>query len=321
MARRSTSRKKKGGTSKGVYILILIICIVCWLYTKSTNTQGLSGYGKQLLEQVYPDKISAAAEEQDAAAPSGTSEDSCTSEASSSVTDASSGTGLELPAPLPARSELILHRKGYTVSYNKEWKLPNWVAWELNTDKLVERESRSSSKFLPDPDLPPDEAVTTDDYKGIGMDRGHMCPAADNRWHWKAMQESFYMTNICPQDHNLNRGDWKELEDACRRWAGQEGRVYIVCGPILYNQKHRVIGKNHRVIVPEAFFKVVLCADSKPPRAIGFIYKNTSGNQPLDAYVNTVDEVERITGIDFFPALPDDIEDRVEAAYDLKLWQ
>ncbi len=321
MARRNSSRKKKGDTSKGVYILILIICIVCWVYTKSTNTQGLSGYGKQLLEQVYPDKTSAAAEEQGTAAPSGTSEDSHTSEASSAVTDASSGTGLELPAPLPARSELILHRKGYTVSYNKEWKLPNWVAWELNTEKLVERESRSSSKFLPDPDLPADEAVTTDDYKGIGMDRGHMCPAADNRWHWKAMQESFYMTNICPQDHNLNRGDWKELEDACRRWAGQEGRIYIVCGPILYNQKHRVIGKNQRVIVPEAFFKVVLCADSNPPRAIGFIYKNTSGNQPLDAYVNTVDEVERITGIDFFPALPDDIEDRVEAAYDLKSWQ
>ena len=55
------------------------------------------------------------------------------------------------------------------------------------------------------------------------MDRGHMCPAGDNRWHWKAMQVSFYMTNICPQNHNLNRGDWKELEESCRRWAQEEG--------------------------------------------------------------------------------------------------
>lgn len=183
----------------------------------------------------------------------------------------------------------------------------------------MERESRTD-KFLPDPDLPEHEAVTTDDYKGAGMDRGHMCPAGDNRWHWKAMQESFYMTNICPQNHNLNRGDWKELEESCRRWAQEEGKICIVCGPILYDQRHRTIGKKHKITVPEAFFKVVLCADSNPPKAIGFIYKNASGNHPLDSYVNTVDEVERITGIDFFPALPDEIEEKVEAEYDLKLW-
>lgn len=227
--------------------------------------------------------------------------------------------GLELPAPLKGKDEIILKRKGYTVSYNRKLNLPNWVAWELNRDKLVERESRTD-KFLPDPDLPPAEAVTTDDYKGSGWDRGHMCPAADNRWHWRAMQESFYMTNICPQHHNLNRGDWKELEDRCRVWAEQEGRIYIVCGPILYNQKHRTIGREHTVTVPEAFFKVILCADGRKPRAIGFIYKNTAGNHPLDSYVNTVDQVERITGIDFFPSLPDDVEKRVEATCDLSQW-
>ena len=229
------------------------------------------------------------------------------------------GTRLEIPAKLKNVSEQILQRKGYTVSYNKDLKIPNWVAWELTPEKLVERESRTD-KFLPDPDLPEHEAVTTDDYKGAGMDRGHMCPAGDNRWHWKAMQESFYTTNICPQNHNLNRGDWKELEESCRRWAQEEGKIYIVCGPILYDQRHRTIGKKHKITVPEAFFKVVLCADSNPPKAIGFIYKNASGNHPLDSYVNTVDEVERITGIDFFPALPDEIEEKVEAEYDLKLW-
>ena len=223
------------------------------------------------------------------------------------------------PAPMKNVSEQILHRKGYTVSYNRDLKLPNWVAWELTPEKLVERESRTN-KFLPDPDLPEREAVTTDDYKGAGMDRGHMCPSGDNRWHWKAMQESFYMTNICPQDHNLNRGDWKELEEECRRWAQEEGRIYIVCGPVLYNRRHRTIGKEHKITVPEAFFKVILCADSNPPKAIGFLYENTSGNHPLDSYINTVDDVERITGIDFFPALPDDIEEKVEARYDLKLW-
>lgn len=128
------------------------------------------------------------------------------------------------------------------------------------------------------------------------------------------------MTNICPQNHNLNRGDWKELEEACRRWAEQEGPIYIACGPIFYNRQPRTIGSKHKIAVPDAFFKVILCTGSRQPRAIGFIYKNTSGNRPLDSYVNSVDQVERITGIDFFPALPDDIEKKVEAEYDLKQW-
>ena len=125
----------------------------------------------------------------------------------------------------------------------------------------------------------------------------------------------------CRRVHNLNRGDWKELEEACRDWAQQEGRIFIVCGPILYRQQHKTIGHEHRITVPEAFFKVILCPDSNPPRAIGFIYKNTSGNHPLDSYVNSVDQVERITGIDFFPALPDEVEDKVEAEYDLSRWK
>lgn len=228
---------------------------------------------------------------------------------------------LEIPAPLKGVPEQILTRRTYTVSYNREWNLPNWVAWELNTERLVERESRTN-KFLPDPDLPPEEAVTTADYTNSGYDRGHMCPAADNRWHWRAMQESFYMTNICPQNRNLNAGDWKELEDACRRWAKEEGSIYIVCGPIVYKKgKARTIGREHSVRVPDAFFKVVLCTASTPPRAIGFIYKNSPSNRPMYSYVNTVDEVERITGIDFFPALPDEVEAEVEGRCEPEKWE
>ncbi|WP_300700361.1 DNA/RNA non-specific endonuclease [Bacteroides sp.] len=288
-------RRRKKQSSKGVVYLIILIAIACFLYEPIAKVLHLN-------QSVFA---------------TGSVEKGAANQLSSENTVI--GDDVLLPAPLKSMPEQILHRKGYTVSYNKDMKIPNWVAWELSPEKLVERESRTD-KFLPDPDLPQDEAVTTNDYKGAGMDRGHMCPAGDNRWHWKAMQESFYMTNICPQNHNLNRGDWKELEEACRKWAQAEGKIYIVCGPILYQQKHRTIGKQHRVTVPEAFFKVILCTTSTPPKAIGFIYKNASGNHPLDSYVNSVDEVERITGIDFFPALPDEVEDKVEATYNLSLW-
>ena len=226
----------------------------------------------------------------------------------------------EIPVCQVDMPEVCLERMGYTVSFNPKTNIPNWVAWELNADKLIERESRSD-KFVPDPDIEECKAITTDEYKGSGWDRGHMCPAGDNRWHWRAMDESFYMTNICPQNHNLNRGDWKELEEACRRWAATES-VYIVCGPILYKSpKYGYIGDKHQIRVPDAFFKVVLTGvESGRPRAVGFIYKNESGNYKRDKYVNTIDEVERITRLDFFSALPDRIEERIEATYDLADW-
>lgn len=229
----------------------------------------------------------------------------------------SEGTEAEvgLPKLIKQRPEQIIHHTGYTVSYNEDLKIPNWVAWVLTPERFKEVVSRTDD-FLPDPSV--DDPVTTDDYKRSGYDRGHMCPAADNKWNEQAMKESFYMTNICPQNHNLNRGDWKELEDACRDWTYQNKTLYVVCGPLLYDKRHKTIGQ-HKVVVPDAFYKVVLSLT--PPKAIGFVYKNTSGNNPLDFYVNSVDQVERLAGIDFFPDLPDSVENRVEAECDINDWE
>ena len=223
------------------------------------------------------------------------------------------------PAPVLEKLDSV-QAQATSVSYNPELCIPNWAAWELNKEKLVVREGRSSN-FYPNPKLPEDEAVTTKEYSGSGWDRGHMCPAGDNKYHWRAMNESFYMTNICPQNHNLNRGDWNELEEACRRWAEVEP-VYIVCGPINYRTpKYGYIGKKFKIRIPDAFFKVVLTGvQSGNPRAIGFIYKNEACNNERDKYVNSVDEVERITSMDFFSALPDDVENRVEASSNLNDW-
>lgn len=128
------------------------------------------------------------------------------------------------------------------------------------------------------------------------------------------------MTNICPQNHNLNAGDWKELEELCRRWAEQEGTIYIVCGPVFQGKRHKTIGRQQRIPVPESFFKAVLCTSCQPPRAIGFLFANRAGNRPLEKYVTTVDQLEELTGIDFFASLPDDVEQVVESAADLSQW-
>lgn len=170
--------------------------------------------------------------------------------------------GLEIPAPLKNSGELILKRTGYVVSYNAETKLPNWVAWHLTAERCTGNAKRQQKEFHEDEDVPTPRA-TDWDYYNSRFDRGHMCPAGDNKWSERAMHESFLFTNICPQNPNLNRGDWNEMENQCRKWAKEYGDVYIVCGPILYKGKHKTIGKN-KVVVPEAFFKVVLCMNGTP---------------------------------------------------------
>ena len=223
-----------------------------------------------------------------------------------------------IPAPLGDRPEQLLGRAGYTVSYNSGLKLPNWVAWTLTEERTKGRNKRDGEQFAEDTEVPAPRADTWD-YYSSGYDRGHMCPAADNKWDAEAMRQSFLLTNVCPQNPNLNRGDWNELEIACRRWAAKYGEVHVVAGPVMLRSGRKTIGK-HRVAVPDAFFKVVLRL-SPEPAAIGFIYRNTDGNRPKDSYVNSVDDVERITGMDFFPSLPDGLEERVEARADYGEWE
>lgn len=222
-----------------------------------------------------------------------------------------------IPAPLLDDSEQLLRRKAYFLSYNKKTKLPNWVAWHLTAEHVDGKWPRDNN-YYEDESVPIPRA-TNDDYKGSEWTRGHMCPAGDNKWDRISMRESNLLTNICPQHSSLNSGFWNVIERDCRKWAVKYGDVFIVCGPILLNKEHETIGKNN-VVVPEAFFKVILCLVPKP-QAIGYIVRNNEGTKKKDQYINTIDEVERISGIDFFPALPDEIENDVEAYSNLDDWK
>ena len=218
---------------------------------------------------------------------------------------------LEIPSMPKGKQGQVIQRTGYTLAYDKKTKTPQWVAWELTKEETKGNHERTD-KFLPDPNVEGAKVVTTD-YTGSGYDRGHMAPAGDMKWSKKAMEESFYMSNICPQIHHLNTGDWNELEANTRKWARRYGSVYVTCGPI-YNGRRRTqyIGKN-RVKVPDAFFKVILIQSPKKTCALGFFFENEAGQRPLNEYLVSIDYLEQTTGIDFFPALPDELENTLEA--------
>ena len=223
---------------------------------------------------------------------------------------------LEIPVSSVPRQEQIIHHKEYTVSYNKDLKIPNWVSYELTRQETKGKEKRSDN-FIADP-LVKGTIATNADYARSGYDKGHMAPAADMKWSPEVMKESFYFSNMCPQHPQLNRRGWKNLEEKIRDWAIADSAIIIICGPII-NQSSRTIGKN-KVAVPERFFKVVLSPFVKPVRGIGFLFNNRQAVEPLSTYAVTIDSIEKLTNMDFFSPLPDEIENEVEANADYYQW-
>ena len=228
----------------------------------------------------------------------------------SSSTSSSLPAGIEIPHYEPSRGGQLISHTGFTLSYDADFKTPQWVAWELTAEELDGTWPRKDS-FSPDPEVRGAQAYHKD-YSNSGYDRGHMAPAADMKWSEAAMEESFYTSNICPQNRNLNRGDWKDLEELERDWAKEYGAVAIAAGPIYTSKRPKRIGA-HKVAVPDAFFKVLLVGYPDSPKAYGFVFKNEAGSRKLSYYQRTVDEVEELTGMDFFPALPDEVENEIES--------
>ena len=217
----------------------------------------------------------------------------------------------------PGLPETILDYRGMTVSFNPETHQPNWVSWELLESEASGQVARAS-QFAPDPDV--EGCPSLNDYRRSGYDRGHMAPAGDMKWDEEAMQQSFLLTNVCPQAGDLNRGAWQNLEEKCRQRARADSAVVIVCGPVfLPGEAVERIGTSG-VAVPRRFFKVILSPYTDPPVAIGFIMPNGYVKGGMQTCAVSVDSVESLTGHNFFSALPDDIEKRVESECDFNRW-
>ena len=221
---------------------------------------------------------------------------------------------LELPRPNPY-GQIIMHT-GYTLSYNPAFRIANWVAYELKAEETVAVVKRND-KFIPDP-LLSSGPVSNSDYKGSGYDRGHLAPSADMCYSYQTMAESFYLSNMAPQNPGFNRGIWSKLEAQVRQWAVDDKAVYVVTGTVL-TKGLPTIG-NNRITVPALFYKVILDYTEPDIKGIAFIMPNEGSQEPLQHYVVTIDSVERVTGTDFFYQLPDEQEKIIERAVDLSKW-
>lgn len=220
---------------------------------------------------------------------------------------------VKIPTGLPHQE---VEYSAMKLSFNKDLHIPNYVAWELTRGELEKKVGRNQG-FMTDRNV--DGCPTVDDYKKSGFDKGHMMPAADAKFDAQAMVETFMLTNICPQASELNQGSWRSLEEKCRIWADADSAIVIVCGPIVNDEMTETIGGT-KVAVPKRFFKVILSPYANPPRSIGFIMPNGKVHGGMQMAAVSVNEVERITGYDFFSSLPDDIEEKIEEECRFDFW-
>ncbi|MFN9595871.1 MAG: DNA/RNA non-specific endonuclease [Bacteroidota bacterium] len=222
--------------------------------------------------------------------------------------------GIELPKVLPGQK--LIHKSGYSLVYSEPHEQALWVAYELTASETNSSYARTD-KFMSDPEINTGSAKPTD-YKGTGLDRGHLAPAGDMGWSAKSMAESFYMSNMSPQAQGFNRGIWKKLEELVRTWAVEYGAVCVVTAGILSNDLP-AIGST-AVSVPAYYYKVVLDHTGPEYKAIGFIMPNASSKASLQSYAVPIDEVERVTGIDFFPLLDNQLEEQLENRISIGEW-
>lgn len=221
---------------------------------------------------------------------------------------------IEIPKLKPG--EEIVEHSAYSLVYAEKYEQAKWVAYQLTSDE-TEKEFDRTDNFIPDPKIITGSANLSD-YKNSGYDRGHLAPASDMGWSEMAMFESFYYSNMSPQEPSFNRGIWKKGEDLVRRWAKIYGNLYVVVGPVL-KKNLPTIGPN-KVAVPEQYFKVILDHEDTEPKAIAFLMKNEGSEEMLQSFAISVDSVEKITGIDFFPSLPDEEEKKIEKKVCLSCW-
>ena len=222
---------------------------------------------------------------------------------------------LEIPAL--KSGEVVITHLGYSLSYNEVYEQANWVAYELTADETVARVKRNN-KFITDPNVKTGTAENAD-YLHSNLDRGHLAPAGDMCWSQKSMEESFYLSNISPQVPTFNRGIWENFEELVRKWAVDYGSVYVVTGPVL-SKGLPVIGKN-KIAVPKYFFKVVLDYNGPEVKGLGFLVPNDQQHKDIKSYLVSIDSIEKVTGINFFPLLPDKEENIIEGKVDARLWK
>jgi endonuclease G len=214
------------------------------------------------------------------------------------------------------REHYLIQRKQYALSYNDKLRFPNWVAWHLSRSDIG---SAERGKFQPDTSLPPTfTMVTPTDYSRSGYDRGHNCPSKDRTATRTDNDAVFLMSNMTPQAHGMNAGPWEGLESYSRDLTGAGNELFIIAGhgfSKLSEQGYKTIGPS-KIAVPDFGWKIVVVVPPGPGSALSRITETTRviavrmpnistiSRKDWREYRTSVQDIETVTKLSFFDALP-----------------
>lgn len=209
----------------------------------------------------------------------------------------------------------IYSHDAYSFSYLEEHEQAEWVAYELNDSDFSNNDNFNRPFFNQDP-LVITKSADWRNYKKSGYNKGHLCPAGDRKKSYDLYKETFFTSNASPQLYKFNAGIWNRLEQKTRYWATKNNGIYVVTGGVL-STGLRTIG-DEKVSVPDYFYKILLTKDGK--KMIGFLVPHEESKKGLYEFSVSVDSIEKVTGIDFFPELDDVIENELEKSSNYKKW-
>jgi len=222
--------------------------------------------------------------------------------------------------PKGADGQLVEHRY-YSLMYNEDMEQADWVAYKLSRNSLAMPNVDRQRRFNVDPKVKTRSAKHSD-YSHSGYTRGHMAPAGDMAFNKEAMKQSFFMSNMSPQTKELNAGIWNNLEQNVRDWAFANREIYVVTGPVFYDNKPQRIGKN-QVAVPDAFYKAILDYDGTEKKAVGFLIPHEDSDDHLHKFAVSIEELEEQVGLDFFSDVYSDVseEEEIESQFSKRKWK
>jgi endonuclease G len=224
-------------------------------------------------------------------------------------------TDLEQYIPSSKMNREIVRHSAFILSYQEEYELASWVLHRLVKEATFGKAERSND-FLSDPLVESGSAVAQD-YSRSGYDRGHLCPAGDFKHDKELQDETFYMSNMSPQLPDFNRGIWSDLENKVRSWVKKRGELIIITGPIL-KKGLPTIGRMNKIAIPEKFYKIIY--DPATEEAIAFLFPNEGSVELVKSFTISINELEAMTGIDFFAKLPDSLEQKIEVNNNVDDW-
>lgn len=218
--------------------------------------------------------------------------------------------------PSSTTGDVVKHSH-FMLSYNEPFEQAEWVAYTLKREHLT-HDDRKRPYFIEDPKVRTKSADWRN-YKGSGYDRGHLCPAGDRRFTKQAYNETFYTSNISPQNREFNAGVWNELEMQVRMWAKQYGEIFVVTAGVLENGLKEIGDED--VDVPKYYYKIVARGKGDNLKMVAFLMEGKQSSKPLKQFSVPVDEIEKRTGIDFFEKLPKEQQDQLESKIDTGSWK